>query len=271
MDDDQEGALTQMVTALRLPLDRVTVQLRDVLGIPGVRQPSGEAGSTEDGMHIPYVVHRPQCDSPPPGQQHWQTHQPDDVRAYLQVNRRIFDPPPSNWLSEDPEVVQAKARQRMTKLYSTLMHEFTHYQQQVEEGFSQHTQFLRRGNLEFLRLTLQPRLVEKLNEIDANSAEIENAARTALTRSLEIRNVVSYLWDSYVSYHSLTEGNVDIGVARRVYRNIQRARRLFRAYLNTSEARSLQPLWQRRFMINNECPRRYRPEWIEPIVRGGGS
>jgi hypothetical protein len=273
MDDDQEGALTQMVTALRLPLDRVTVQLTDVLGIPGVRQPSGEAGSREEGMHIPYVVHRPQCDSPPAGQQHWQTHQPDDVRAYLQVNRRIFHPPPSNWR---PDLVDELARKRMTKLYTTLMHEFTHYQQQFEEGFSQHTQFLRRGNLEFLRLTLQPRLVEKLNEIDANSAEIENAARTALTLSLEIRNVVSYLWDSYVSYHSLTEQNVDInvdiGVARRVYRNIQRARRLLRAYLNTDEGRSLPyDSEQRQFMIDNECPRRYRPEWIEPIVRGGGS
>lgn len=170
----------------------------------------------------------------------------------------------------------------MTKLFSTLMHEYTHFMQDTEQGFHQDIMFLRQGDREFLSHTQGfggSGAMEALGEIDASASEIENARRTGLTVSPEITNVVSAMWDEYASYHSLvTEGdnaniaNVDTGVARRVYTNIQEARRMLQAYLASAEGRRLGygPSLVRS-MVRDQCPRRYNAAWIEPIVRGSGS
>jgi hypothetical protein len=271
-NDDREGAVRELATALGLPLDRVTIQVVDQLGVEGV--PGVAAGV---GQEIPYVMVTPQCGRPPEGRQHWEVHSPGEIRAYIQISTQVGDPPARGWA---PEWVEVNARQRMTKLYTTLMHEYTHFLQDTEEGFHQGTGFIRSGDREYLRHEAGfggSEVMAALNEIDASASEIENATRTALNISPEIRNVVSYMWDNYVSYHSIVtggesanEGNVDRGVAARVYRNIQTARQLLRQYLESAEGQRLgySPS-QRRFIVDNECPRRYRPEWIERIVRGG--
>ncbi|GAF93147.1 unnamed protein product, partial [marine sediment metagenome] len=55
-NDDQEGAVRELATAVGLPLNRITLQVVDQLGIAGV--PGVPTGV---GLEIPYVMVTPQC------------------------------------------------------------------------------------------------------------------------------------------------------------------------------------------------------------------
>jgi len=272
-NDNGEGAVRALATAVGMPLDRITIQVVDQLGVAGV--PGVPTGV---GMEVPYVMATPQCSRPPAGRQHWEVHDPGQIQAFIQIGTQLFDPPARSWA---PEWVEVNARHRMTKVFSTLMHEYTHFLQDTEQGFHQDIIFLRRGDREFLSHTQGfggSAVMEALQEIDASASEIENARRTGLTVSPEITNVVTGMWDNYASYHSIvTQGggnvqNIDVGVARRVFGNIQAARQMLQAYLASAEGRRLGygPALMRS-MVGDQCPRRYNPAWIEPIVRGGGS
>ncbi|MGB2798547.1 MAG: hypothetical protein WBC82_01655 [Dehalococcoidia bacterium] len=160
----------------------------------------------------------------------------------------------------------------VVQLLSTLMHEYTHVEQMVDEGLhegvalSAHPPGTRAavGEREYLTFAAdvvppaKRRVMEGLQEIDATCSEIENAERTGLT-GLGLQGVVNYLWTNYRRYYSNVEDNQpDIDIENRAYSNLVRGRQLFSAYLAQT---TMYNASQRQFLLDR-CPENYDPSLI---------
>ncbi len=246
-------ALQRMWQVLRpgLPLGgRVTVELTAQLGTVGGQLVS--PSSSASAIALPYVARGPECAGVAP-EQHWQRHTGAEVRAIVQVNPSVLDGDPDECVS---------------RLHSTLMHEYTHVEQQVSRGFFEGLTFVVVGEREFLSEQAIPQaqrgLLAALDEIGATCAEIENAQRTGLAASYDIRTTVCYLWDQYEDYFSAVGGNPDRGIAARVHGSIQAGRQMLQAYLE-SPAGAWIPA-QSRAVVLQGCPLGYDASKIEPFV-----
>lgn len=237
---EQQRVLTTLVADLGLPVgSRITVRLSDQIG-------------SKDGETMPYVDATPACSTASDADHRQTIHSPSGIKAFIRINPNVFD--------------RRVPRHRMTKLYTTLMHEYAHFQQFVAEGLHAHTVFARQnhpllGDIEELQATRggQENILEALQEIDAASAEIENARRTGLNVSFDIRHTTNYLWEHYQRY-KVRRGanNIDANVAARVYDNIEAARRLLAQYLSNpryeAEIERVYPQPRLRQWLLNNCP-----------------
>lgn len=255
------AALTALWSALSpgLPLaGRITLERTDQPGVVEGRRIGRGAGAT--AMALAYVPQQPGCAGAPPDT-HWQRHTADDLRALIQMNLGA---------------IRGTPEQCLAQLYSTLMHEYTHVEQGIALGLYQGITFLQVGAREFLseeEVPVQQReLAAALDEIDAYSAEIEQAGRTGLSETPNIRITVSELWGAYRSYFSRSGQQPDAAVAARVYRNIERGRELYRRYLRSSQATPLPPRLLQFALTLYDCPRDYDPSILTrfagPVATG---
>ena len=207
--DRRQQAVDTLAGALGLSSQNVTRQVSTTI--------------SDDGSADPYVLAGPRCSEYRSGTraaQHWQLHRTDPIHIIVSINERVFQ--------------LRSERERLIKLYTTLMHEYTHVEQIRAEGIHARTRFRApQGNREFLSFASEAErdVVGPLQEIDAVSAEIENAQITALETSSQIQFAANYLWEQYRSYRSnlgrVGRSGVDTTVASRVYRNIHQARDMF--------------------------------------------
>lgn len=237
---EQQRVLSTLVADLGLPVgSRITVQLSDQIG-------------PKDGETMPYVNATPACSTASDADHRQTIHSQSGIKAFIRINPNVFD--------------RRVPRHRMIKLYTTLMHEYAHFQQFVAEGIHAHTVFARQnhpllGDIEELQAARgrQENILEALQEIDAASAEIENAQRTGLNVSFDIRHTTNYLWEHYQRYKARRGvNNIDANVAARVYDNIEAARRLLAQYLSNpryeAEIRRIYPQPRLRQWLLNNCP-----------------
>jgi hypothetical protein len=243
--DRMWGWLTLPEKARVVPPPQVTNQLGVVDG-----DPVATSGALESGVCIPYVLATSACAGCSESE-HWQRHNRGELRAVIQVHHRVF---------------ARDAEEAVGQLLSTLMHEYTHVEQMVDEGLhegvalSAYPQGSRAavGEKEYLTFAAEVvppaerRVLEGLQEIDTTCSEIENAERTGLT-GLGLQGVVNYLWTNYRRYCSNVEGGTpDVDVEDRAYRNLVRGRQLFTAYLDQSSDYST----HRQFLLDR-CPEDY--------------
>jgi len=214
--------------------------------------PVGGGGALVSGLCIPYVVATTACAGCPESE-HWQRHSGDELRAVIQIHDRVFERAPEEAVGQ---------------LLSTIMHEYTHLEQMLDEGLhegialSANPQGTRAavGQKEFLTFAssvppAERRRMEALQEIDAVCSEVENVERTGLT-GLGLQGVINYLWDNYQQYHSSLGGNPpDIDVENRTYRSLCRGRERFAAYLAHT---TLYSQSQKQFLLER-CPENYNP------------
>ena len=214
--------------------------------------PVGGGGALVSGLCIPYVVATSACAGCPESE-HWQRHSGDELRAVIQIHDRVFERAPEEAVGQ---------------LLSTIMHEYTHAEQMLDEGLhegialSANPEGTRAavGQKEFLTFAssvtpAERRRMEALQEIDAVCSEIENVERTGLT-GLGLQGVINYLWDNYQQYHSSLGGNPpDIDVENRTYRSLCRGRERFAAYLAQT---TLYSQSQKEFLLER-CPEDYNP------------
>lgn len=212
--------------------------------------PVGGGGALVSGLCIPYVVATTACAGCPESE-HWQRHSGDELRAVIQIHNRVFERSPAEAVGQ---------------LLSTIMHEYTHVEQMLDEGLhegialSANPEGTRAavGQKEFLTFAssvtpTERRRMEALQEIDAVCSEIENVERTGLT-GLGLQGVINYLWDNYQQYHSSLGGNPpDIDVENRTYRSLCRGRERFAAYLAQT---TLYSQSQKEFLLER-CPEDY--------------
>jgi len=242
------GWLTLPEKARVVPPPQVTGQLGVIDGAS-----VATSGALESGVCIPYVLATSACVGCPESE-HWQRHNRDELRAVIQVHHRVFE---------------RSAAEAVGQLLSTLMHEYTHVEQMVDEGLhegvalSAHPPGSRAavGEKEYLTFAgevvspAERRVLEGLQEIDTTCSEIENAERTGLT-GLGLQGVVNYLWTNYRRYYSNVEDNQpDIDVEDRAHRNLVRGRQLFTAYLAQTTMYNAD---QRQFLLDR-CPEGYDP------------
>jgi hypothetical protein len=200
--------------------NRVAVELTTDVGyVEGQRISIGRTGL---GMCIPYVRRKSNCVGLDQTA-HLRSHTPDEINFILQIGNRVFHRPPE---------------EQVASLLTTIMHEYSHAEEQVARGFlAQETFNPAIGNREFLYSENVPEselsAVMGLDEINACCDEIENAARTGLANSYEMRNVLNYLWDNYSTYYGAVRGSPNAGVVMRVRRNIGNGRRLLAGFLRT--------------------------------------
>jgi len=240
------GWLTLPEKARVIPPPQVTGELGVVDGAS-----VATSGALESGVCIPYVLATSACAGCPESE-HWQRHNRDELRAVIQVHHRVF---------------ARSAAEAVGQLLSTLMHEYTHVEQMVDEGLhegvalSAHPPGSRAavGEKEYLTFAAEVvppaerRVLEGLQEIDTTCSEIENAERTGLT-GLGLQGTVNYLWTNYRRYYSNVEENQpDIDVEGRAYRNLVRGRQLFTAYLAQTTVYNAD---QRQFLLDR-CPENY--------------
>ncbi len=250
----RQQATDRMWGWLTLPEKARVVPPPQVTGSVGVvdGDPVATSGALESGVCIPYVLATSACVGCPESE-HWQRHDRSELRAIIQVDHRVF--------ARDVE-------EAVGQLLSTLMHEYTHVEQMVDEGLhegvalSAYPPNTRAAVGEKEYLTFNPdvvppaerRVLGGLQEIDTTCSEIENAERTGLT-GLGLQGVVNYLWDNYVTYCNNVEGGTpDPDVEDRAYRNIVRGRQLFIAYLDQSSDYAT----HRQFLLDR-CPENYNP------------
>jgi hypothetical protein len=223
-----------------------------------------------DAVTIPYVLATPECFGAERSE-HWRNHGAGEIRAIIQVSPRAFDGSPEEAAS---------------RLVSTLLHEYTHVEWYVAEGFHERIGFLpvdrAVGTQEIL--SLEPLLSERespealggfqrssavmeaLDEISAHCTEIENAERTRLARTFQIKEMVDELWRYYRRCVGRLNGaQPDAGVAARVHRCIQRGRRMFESYLDSAAGRAYQE--HREFLLER-CPEGYDVNLFPTQVRG---
>ncbi len=240
------GWLTLPEKVRVVPPPQVTGQLGVVDGAS-----VATSGALESGVCIPYVLATSACAGCPESE-HWQRHNRGELRAVIQVHHRVF---------------ARSAAEAVGQLLSTLMHEYTHVEQMVDEGLhegvalSAHPPGSRAavGEKEYLTFAgevvppAERRVMEGLQEIDATCSEIENAERTGLT-GLGLQGTVNYLWTNYRRYCSNVEDNQpDIDVENRAYSNLVRGRQLFSAYLAQT---TMYNASQRQFLLER-CPENY--------------
>jgi hypothetical protein len=227
-----------------------TPSLTNTLGVVGgERVFSGSALGS--GLCIPYVVATSTC-AGCPEPEHWQRHNNDELRAIIQVHNRVF---------------QRSPEEAVGQLMSTLMHEYTHVEQMVDEGLHEGIAFAAYppgsraavGEREYMAFNpdvvtpAERRRMEGLQEIDAVCSEIENAERTGLT-GLGRQGIVGYLWSNYRTYCSNLEGSPrDPDVEDRAYRCIVRGRQLFAAFLAQT---TMYTADQKQFLLER-CPEGY--------------
>jgi len=250
----RQEATDRMWGWLTLPEKARVIPPPQVTGNVGVidGDPVATSGALESGVCVPYVLATSACVGCPESE-HWQRHNRGELRAVIQVDHRVF--------ARDPD-------EAVGQLLSTLMHEYTHVEQMVDEGLhegvalSAYPPDSRAAVGEKEYLTFNPdvvppaerRVLEGLQEIDTTCSEIENAERTGLT-GLGLQGVVNYLWDNYQRYCSNVEGGTpDVDVEDRAYRNLVRGRQLFIAYLDQSSDYST----HREFLLER-CPEDYDP------------
>lgn len=241
-----------------------TPTLTNTLGVIG-----GEAvfsgGALGSGLCIPYVVATSACVGCPESE-HWQRHNAGELRAIIQVHNRVFERSPEEAVGQ---------------LLSTLMHEYTHVEQMVDEGLHEGIAFASYppesraavGEREYMAFDpdavtpAERRRMEGLQEIDATCSEIENAERTGLT-GLGLQGIVSYLWTSYQRYCSNLEDNPrDIDVEDRAYRCIVRGRQLFAAFLAQT---TMYTADQKQFLLDR-CPEGYDRSLMSDRPLTGGT
>ncbi|MGC8874173.1 MAG: hypothetical protein ACP5SI_06965 [Chloroflexia bacterium] len=251
---DRASAPTSMWQMLRsdLPLGNVVeVQCTTSLGQVGGRTIAvGGGGAT--ALALPYVARKPEC-ATAASAVHWQLHSADEIRAIIQVS---------------PSVLHGEAEEVVAKLHSTLMHEYRHAEQARARGLFAGLAFVVVDQREFLSEQGVPQpqrgRIEALDEIDATCAEIENAERTGLASSYEMRATVCYLWDKYLDYFRSIGGQPNSAVASRVYSAIQCGRRWFRQYLESPKGAWVPA--QARPTLLAACPLGYNPAQIEPFI-----
>ncbi|MBN1147935.1 MAG: hypothetical protein JXA78_11825 [Anaerolineales bacterium] len=226
-DQQRQQALERLAALLGLAIPgAMSLEVTPDLGL--VQGVTSERAAAGDGMFTPYVIAAAQCPAeqatgapphPPDVQaRHRSLHTPADFHFAIQVNPRVFR--------------EGTLLDRIFKLHSTLMHEYTHYlqfQQEMSGGIHSDTIFIRRGNVEFLGLLPSVgEQVSPLQEIDATCSEIENAAATRLQYSSEIRHVANYLW---TNFRDLGTSHATPDIINRVYDNIHRARGMLINYI----------------------------------------
>ncbi len=235
-----------------LPLgSAVEVECTTSLGqVDGRAIAVGGGGAT--ALALPYVPRKAEC-AAAAAEAHWQLHSADEIRAIIQVN---------------PSVLHGDAAEVVAKLHTTLLHEYRHVEQTRARGLYAGLTFVVVGQREFLSEQEVPQpqrgRIAALDEIDATCAEIENAERTGLATSYELRTTVCYLWDQYLDYFRSVGGQPDSAVAARVYAAIQQGRQWFRQYLE-SPAGAWVPA-QARPTLLAACPLGYNPAQIEPFI-----
>lgn len=223
-----------------------------------------------DAVTIPYVLASPECFGAERSE-HWRHHGPGEIRAIIQVSPRVLDGSPEEAAS---------------RLVSTLLHEYTHVEWYLAEGFHERIGFLpvdrAVGTQEIL--SLEPLLSERespealggfqrssavmeaLGEISAHCTEIENAERTRLARTLQIKETVDELWRYYRRCVGRLNGaQPDAGVAARVHRCIHRGRRVFESYLDSAAGR---PYQRHREFLLERCAEGYDVNLFPVQVRG---
>jgi len=252
------AALTALWQALSPGLalaGRVTLERTDQPGVVEGQRIGRGTGAT--AMALTYVPRQPGCAGAPPDT-HWQRHTADDLRALIQVDLGAIHGTPEQCLAE---------------LHSTLLHEYTHVEQQVAQGLRQGLTFLVQGQREFVSDQEMPasqrELLSALDEIDAYSSEIEQAGRTGLGETPNIRITVCGLWDAYRSYFSRSGQQPDAAVATRAYHNIERGREMYRRYLRSPQATPLPPRLLQFALTLYDCPRDYDPSILTGFAGPG--
>jgi hypothetical protein len=207
--------------------------------------------ASDFGVTLIYVPRRPECAGLAPAA-HLQLHGAADLRFLVQINASLF--------AIDPE-------EAVSRLQTTLMHEYVHVEQQVARGIEANFALRAIGDREFITqtgaTTAASRELEALDEIEAPCAEIENAERTGLALSYDLRTAINLAWSNYRTYFGLVNGQPDRAVATRVYQGIQRGRRLFAAYLRSSRAAWMQG-GQR--LIYSNTPSGYDEQLLLPFL-----
>ena len=261
----RQGAVDRLWDLLSLPqrgtvnpTPQVTTELGIVDGVPVSR-----GGALTSGLCIPYVVATTACAGCPESE-HWQRHNNDELRAIIQIHNRVFERSPAEAVGQ---------------LISTVMHEYTHVQQMLDEGLHEGIAFATYppgsraavGEREFLTFAgsippAERRRMGALQEVDAVCSEIENLERTGLT-GLGLHGVVNYLWDNYRQYNSSLGGNPpDRAVEDRTYQSLRRGRQRFVAYL----AQSTHPPAHRQYLLAR-CPENYDPSLMSGRVLTGAA
>lgn len=249
----RQGAVDRLWDLLALPqrsrvspTPQVTTELGIVDGVPVSR-----GGALTSGLCIPYVVATTACAGCPESE-HWQRHNNDELRAVIQIHNRVFERSPAEAVGQ---------------LLSTVMHEYTHVRQMLDEGIHEGISFATYppgsraavGEREFVAsaASVSPaerRRMEALQEVDAVCSELENLDRTGLT-GLGLQGVINYLWDNYRQYVSSLGGDpADPAVEERTYQSLRRGRQRFVAYLPHSPY----PPRHRQYLLER-CPEDYDP------------
>ncbi len=253
----QRAQAVQMVWRIVSPSlalqNRVTVELTTEVGVVQGQQIS--LGRTGYGLCIPYVRRKQNC-AGLNQTAHLNNHSPDEINFILQLSTRVFHRPPN---------------EQVAGLLTTLMHEYTHAEEQVARGFLAQEMFAPViGNREFIYSENVPRLeygaIFGLDEINACCAEIENAGGTGLANSYEMLNTLNYLWENYRTYYSAVRGNPSAGVVARVRRNIGNGRRMLASFLRTPPGRRIlrSVRINIRDLIQQQAPRNFDVSILEP-------
>ncbi len=200
--------------------DRVAIELTTEVGVVEGQRIS--IGRTGQGMCLPYVRRKSNCVGLDQAA-HLRNHTPGEINFILQLSNRVFHRPPE---------------EQVAGLLTTLMHEYTHAEEQVARGFLEQETFAPViGNREFIYSENVPELelsaIMGLDEVNACCAEIENAIGTGLANSYEMLHTLNYLWDNYRSYYRAVRGSPSAGVVIRVRRNIGNGRRMLARFLRT--------------------------------------
>ncbi|GEM_PF-3441791 len=210
-------------------------------------------GGANGALTLTYVLRRAACAAAAP-QTHWQLHHAGEIRAIIQIN---------------PSVLRGNPDEVVARLHTTLMHEYRHVEQQRARGFRSGLTFVVVGAREFLSERGIPqqerRRIAALDEIDATCAEIENAERTGLASSFELRSTVCYLWNQYEAYYGAVAGHPDPPVASRVYSAIQRGRHWLQQYMASPKGAWIAV--SARAALLAACPLGYEATKIEPFVQ----